>query len=223
MTPDAGRRELLSIGGVVGAALLIVTVTVYLSFVEINWTQLKEALDAIKNGATIAAILIGGFWTYYNFVKGKIYSPRIESHISGRVIKKDGVSYLIAIAQLKNVGTAQVYIAKGTAVIVYSYKPENAAPSEMNDAFIKRLGTPRVFLEHTWVAPGTTVEDQRLFVIPSDEQLAFRIQLRVVYNNKRADEESKNKESNTGAIVEYPPEPVAEELTIKMEGTVTYE
>jgi hypothetical protein len=223
MTPDEERREILIVCEVVGTTMLIVAITVYFSLVAVNWTQVKEALDAVKNGMTIVAIVIGGIWTYYNFIKGKIYSPRIEVHITGRVIKKEGFSYLVAIAQLKNVGTVRVSIDnEATVLIVHSYEFKPEKVTDMRDAPTKRLGVPKVFVEHEWVNPGTVIEDQKLFLIPDGEKLAFRIQLHVTYNNKKAGGRSDNKEVETGAIVEYSSEPAAEELTVNLKGEVTY-
>jgi hypothetical protein len=193
---------MLGIPSILGAGL-------YLTFFTINWTNIKTAFETVQSLATILAIIFGGIWTYYNFIKGKIYQPRLEPKISGRIINKGGVDYLVVIAQLKNVGITSVDLDSGCAITVFSYQPAPAAPSSVNDAFIKKLAVLPVFTGDTSIVVGATNEDQRLLELPAKGDVAFRIQLRVVYNGM---------ESNTGTVIEYPAKTESPELTVHVKG-----
>ncbi len=42
-------------------------------------------IEVLKNVCEIAAITIGGIWTYFNFFKGRTYKPRLECEVDGSV------------------------------------------------------------------------------------------------------------------------------------------
>ena len=78
--------------------------------------------EILKNVATIIAIGAGAVWAYFNFFKGRTYRSRLEPKVSGKVISRNGASYLIVTAQLKNVGLSDVRIdQKGSALRVFVY------------------------------------------------------------------------------------------------------
>jgi hypothetical protein len=41
-------------------------------------TRIKEILEIAADFFNIIGIIIGGLWVYFNFVRGRIYKPRIE-------------------------------------------------------------------------------------------------------------------------------------------------
>ena len=53
-----------------------------------------RALDAMDKIVRIAAVVIGGIWTYLKFIRGRIYRPRLKPSVSGRIVIVSGQPYL---------------------------------------------------------------------------------------------------------------------------------
>jgi hypothetical protein len=169
--------------------LLLLLLALLLAIIQFGWAAiaayvvspgLGQDLDNLQKFFTILAILVGGVWTYFNFFKGRTYTPRLEPKVSGRVATIDGLTYLIATSQLKNVGLSQLDIEqRGTALIVYGYKSvTNPARTTTPDA--DELAKFAVFADHFWIEPGEAIEEQRFIVVPDPEYIAFRLELRIV-------------------------------------------
>lgn len=159
-------------------------------------TNIKDIVGIIKDLTTVIAIILGGIWTYFNFIKGRVYNPRLEPGISGKILEKDDLKFIVATATLKNIGLTKVNISSiGLAIIVHTYQP--ARVTEISTADKKRLTSFPVFKEHAWLEPAETIEDEQLFEIPEYEGIAIRLELRFVYNGI---------EWNSGAVVQTTPE-----------------
>lgn len=160
--------------------------------VGINW-QIKDTLDAVKNLATIIAIVVGAIWTYFNFFKGRTYKSRFESKVSGKVISTDNTNYLIVTIQLKNVGLSNVPIEQaGTALKVFAYSnlSNHSRAMRVNQT---RIGTFSILQKHSWIEPSELIEDQLFIALPTNQYPAIELQLRIV---------SKKIEWNSTSIVE---------------------
>jgi hypothetical protein len=137
-------------------------------------------IDNAQKLLTMAALAIGGTWTYYRFIKGRTFRPRLEPKIIGSVTCNNNVSYLLAVVQLKNVGLSKLTILQtGTALSVFTYQASPVTNAISADD--KQVTAHPIFDAHGWIEPGETIEDQRLLAIPGcQEHLAFRLELRLV-------------------------------------------
>jgi hypothetical protein len=136
--------------------------------------------DILQKLFTIAAIIVGGIWTYFNFFKGRTYRMRLEPEISGKINTLNGQHHLAATMHLKNVGLSKVEIEqKGSALQVLFYEVPLGATEVLSAAWHDLTAFP-VFESHEWIEPGEMIEEQRLIVIPGDERTAFQLQLRIV-------------------------------------------
>ena len=64
------------------------------------WDNTDKWLRIIQ----IIAIVIGAFAAYNRFFRGRIYSGRLELHISGSATERDGTVYVSVVASMKNIG-----------------------------------------------------------------------------------------------------------------------
>jgi hypothetical protein len=105
----------------------------------------------------------------------------LEPKITGKLTAKQGSTHLKAIARLKNLGSARVTLEqKGTALIISTIGTQSSS-SGGHEIEWTDLCASSVFEAHHWIEPGETIEDQKLFVLPGDNQIA-RIRLRLVCN-----------------------------------------
>lgn len=130
-------------------------------------------LDVADKGIKAFAVIIGAVWTYINVIRSRTYKRKIEPGISGKLFRKNGAFYLLAVCRLKNVGQSKYTIKQeGTYVAAF-------AISEKGDE--ERILALEVFKEHGWIEPGEQIQEQRVAPIPSPKTfVALRLALRVV-------------------------------------------
>jgi hypothetical protein len=142
--------------------------------------DIANMIGMVEKLATIIALVVGGVWTYFHFIKGRIYRPRLGAKIVGSVEVEDDLIYLLVTSTITNIGKSKVDLQHdGTAVRVFGYAP-TSHPEGIQTVDWKRLGTYSVFENHGWLEGEETVDEQRLFLIPAQEYRAFRLELRVI-------------------------------------------
>ncbi len=122
-----------------------------------------STLDVIDKLFKIVAYIIGGLWVYFNYFKGRTYRPRLETKITGALIKKGSSDYVNINAQIKNVGLSKVDIKQeGTALRLLIYNP-----AQQDDPWDHRATIP-ILSAHQWIEPGEPVEEPVLLPLPSN-------------------------------------------------------
>jgi hypothetical protein len=58
-------------------------------------SKLQKVFDILLNITSGAAVVIGGIWTYYRFIKGRTFAPKLEPKISGEAKHQQNGIYLI--------------------------------------------------------------------------------------------------------------------------------
>jgi hypothetical protein len=76
------------------------------------WLTMAQAgSEVIWRGATVLAIFVGGFFTWYKFLRGRELVQRAEPKLSaGDIVRRDGIIALRADASTKNIGLARIDI-----------------------------------------------------------------------------------------------------------------
>jgi len=69
--------------------------------------DLKTIVEIAGTTVTAVAVIVGGLWAYFKFVRGRTFRPRLELGMSGqwRMIKDE--PFLHARVTVKNIGAAQ--------------------------------------------------------------------------------------------------------------------
>jgi len=141
---------------------------------------IHTSVDILQKLFTIAAIIVGAIWTYFNFFRGRTYRTRLEPEVSGKVVTLNGLSHLMTTMSLKNVGLSRVDIEqKGSALQVLSYNGPVSKEHVMSATWEALAAFP-IFESHQWIEPGETVKEERLIAIPTSGRKAFQLQLHIV-------------------------------------------
>jgi hypothetical protein len=53
---------------------------------DIDLGSWKDTAAVLQNLATIVALFLGSLWTYFHFVRGRTYTPRLELDVEGTVV-----------------------------------------------------------------------------------------------------------------------------------------
>ena len=128
------------------------------------WESLAKIGQAL---VTSTAILVGGFWAYLKFLRGRIYKPRLELDVKCKrcSAKGDLVRLHIQIS-LKNVGLSRVSIdGESSAVRVHrsvELKHAGLIPDVALESEWHRIGTFPLFVEHAWIEPSEVVQEHKM-------------------------------------------------------------
>ena len=141
-----------------------------------------KASEILRNLAMVAGFIVGGIWTYYLFIKGRVLKPRLEPKVYGEIVTINTKKYVRASAELKNVGSSEVKFTKEALNLLPFAERAHPAVSPEDAAKYKLLATDwetllplGVFARHAWIEPGETIRDEALLEILIDETIAYRI------------------------------------------------
>lgn len=140
-------------------------------------------VEVLKNVCEIAAIAAGGFWTYFNFFKGRTYESRLECEVDGSIDARSGRSLLKVVVKARNVGLSKVVIEhEATVLQLHSAVAMHASPPwpcqiSWGD---KPVAVFDVFKDQDLIEPSEPIEDQLLAELPDDKAPAYKLTLKVL-------------------------------------------
>jgi hypothetical protein len=165
----------------------------------------RVTLDAIDKIVKIVAVILGGVWTYLNYVRGRTFRRRLEPKISGKIASGVDIgTWMVAgMVQAKNVGLSKVDIeASGTAIVIEDMvlgASKKGIPKIVEVEIVG--GVLGVFKRHRWIEPGETIEESFAAPLPvRSDRTGVRLWLRIVSRHKIF----KNIEWNADSIAELP-------------------
>lgn len=140
----------------------------------------KEGIGALQNLLTMVAILLGGAWAYFKFIKGRVFATRLEPHIEGRIVRTADGQFAILTVSIENVGLSRVTLnGEQSTIEVFAYPAENYMP-EFHDALLDSLGVTLAVTAHEWIEPGECISEQRIVALPPEPMLALKVHLRIL-------------------------------------------
>ncbi len=133
---------------------------------------------------TAIAIVIGGFWTYFRFIKGRLAAPRLETHCSSEIVHHAKSMSLLVKLDVKNVGPAKgILKTKSNFLIVSGIEPHTNIDS-FESTPLNRITCFNILEDHKWIEPGKNVHEEMLFSVPEENPyLAFQLKCYIVYKN----------------------------------------
>lgn len=144
--------------------------------------DLGKVSELVRNIATIAGFIVGGVWTYYLFIKGRVLKPRLEPKVRGEIVTINQKKYMRASLELKNVGSSEVVFTKEALNLEpFAERAHRVVSSEDADKYKlfttdwESLLPLKVFTRHAWIEPGETIRDEALLEILIDETIVYRI------------------------------------------------
>jgi hypothetical protein len=151
-----------------------------------SWTSWADGVAAL---AQAAAIVVGGIWAYFKFIRGRTFAKRAELSVTPSVLSGQTPKLKVR-ATLRNAGLSKLPL-RTQAVFIYGI---SAAPTADNPIATReeQLGRPKkIFAAHQWIEAQETVTDELLFLMPDSqfanerEWLAFRVECRVYAKRRR--------------------------------------
>jgi hypothetical protein len=158
-------------------------------YLYVAGTWVVAHLGSLKDFFTILGIAVGGYWTYLNYIRGRINKHRLEPTVSGQFLETETASYLLIRVSVKNVGLTRVPLRKDFAnLLVYPASRSAASPTcveLINWPDIKTLDRIPVLTEyHAWIEPAEPIQEEIALRIPTPPADAYQILLRI--SNKDA-------------------------------------
>lgn len=163
----------------VSTLALMVCLIGHFSTVIIDFARTKDIIEASKNVVEMGAVAAGGVWAYFKFVKGRTFKESLTPAVSGRFASIDGVIYLIATTQIKNVGLSKIeFDREGSALILFEYNP--SSQNEIHTVADNRLTSFEVFSEKDrYIEPNEIIDGQRFIAVPGPLKLAYRLEVEI--------------------------------------------
>lgn len=140
----------------------------------------KDITEIAEHVAELLALIAGGFWTYWNYFKGRTFKRRASLGVRGQVFAVAGASYLRVTVRLQNVGNGKFQInQRGTGLEVW-VADQGTQPERVEIVPWSPVAAFAVFEFQEWVEPKESVEEAMLLVLPEAKALAYKVSLRVV-------------------------------------------
>jgi hypothetical protein len=101
---------------------------------KLNLNNVKDIVSIIGTIITVLAIIIGGFWAYFKFARGRTYRPRLEVGLTAQWWAVNEKWLLHARVTVKNVGVSKVELLQtGTGLranVLAADQPSSPASAE---------------------------------------------------------------------------------------------
>jgi hypothetical protein len=142
-----------------------------------HWERVSKI---IQSGVTAVAIIVGGFWTYFTFIKGRTLKEQLEPKTATRIISRDGEKFLVATIQLKNTGKSIIYFKKsGTHLILFKYQPSAGGTAVTEKDWLFDYKAPSILNDHVGVEPNEQIEEPVLIPLEQADQQIYMVRLRI--------------------------------------------
>jgi hypothetical protein len=145
---------------------------------------MTEVLDIISKIVPALAILVGGFWAYFKYIKGRLFYPRIELQVNGEVKIINSFPHLILNYQVKNIGLSKVDLDKeASGIRVLKYNPPDDS-LEIESADWQSIGSFSILNKHSWIESSETIKENSLYSIIEMNKVVYKVELRIVGKGK---------------------------------------
>jgi hypothetical protein len=140
----------------------------------------KDVADTLQAFATAGGIVVGGVFTYYKFVKDRIYRPRVDLDLTGEFVEIGSILWLVCSVNIGNKGTTKLQLMHtGTAVIITPALDEEDARRAMHWDKTKRIVVD-AFAQHDWIESTEIVRDEIAVQVSVDRGIPLHLQFRLV-------------------------------------------
>jgi hypothetical protein len=170
------KENCVPIAGTVFGALLVCLVAHY-SSITFNWAKAKDFAQALANVSQSLALIGGGVWAYFKFVKGRTFQDRLTPTVSGKIVLIDGAVFLIVRTHLHNVGLSRIALDQEvSSLVVFEYVPSKT--EEILSVENSRLTMFQVFgSQDRYIESNEIVEAKRW---PRVSRVGYQLELKVL-------------------------------------------
>jgi hypothetical protein len=139
-----------------------------------DWERISSILENI---VTIVALALGAVVGYFKFIKGRVYRPRVEPDVTGRIKKYNGTTFLIVRSEARNVGNSKILIGPSSGLDISFDAIESDEQLPIRTVKWKEPTSFRVFREHKWIESGETIREEQMFSVPTYNIAAVKVAL----------------------------------------------
>ena len=140
-----------------------------------------ELASIIRDIATALALIIGGGFAYFKFVRGRTFTERLKAGVDAELESARNLLLVNASAQAANIGLREFHLAReGTALRLFAHRLSEPA-SEAREAEWEHVGSWRVFEDREVLEPAEEVTEHKIIETPGGEFSAFMLEL-IVYS-----------------------------------------
>jgi hypothetical protein len=149
--------------------------------VLVQEAPLTEVVVTIYYALAAVAILVGGPWAFFRFIRHRTLKRRLELGVGGELVRDGGGTRLVVRSQARNIGLREVRLdGAGTVIRIYAQELEPAEDlRQSSEAAWSWLGTWHVFGDRQILEPSEPVEEQTLIELPHTTLAALKIELRI--------------------------------------------
>ncbi len=124
----------------------------------------QDSVSAIGDVVTAGAVLVGGAWAYFRFVRGRIFAHRAEVAVAAALLRPPLSGLRVQIA-VKNTGTSQLPLGDLRFVETFAVT-EDDWPKDTNIVWDDPIISTRVLRSHQWLESSETVNEDVLVPLP---------------------------------------------------------
>lgn len=137
-----------------------------------DWKVANEIASTLQHAIASIAVIVGGAWVYFRFIRFRTLKPRVEFNIECNHSNIDNSDVLSIITfKLTNRGQTKIDLRKYEiercflkyALVIDRCSSENVSLLSVPFPKLKHLDI--VFRSHEWVEPGETIDDIRVLKI----------------------------------------------------------
>jgi hypothetical protein len=130
--------------------------------------DLQAATTVAYNIVTSSAVVVGGVWAYFKFVRGRTFANRAELNVTANFDGSPDQVYFCATVTLKNTGLSRLPLNSDMKAI----RIFGAAASEGDAGEVKweRISTLPILDQHGWLEAQETVTDTIVYQVPLSGQ-----------------------------------------------------
>lgn len=143
-----------------------------------DWTDTAGGIDHL---AGALAILVGGLWAYFKFIRGRTFARRAAVDLAPTLVTAGGTRSIKVTVTLRNTGTSKIDLDQGYCVL-YLYTAQAAdveAPSNIDWGEHETV-TP-IFGDHDWIEAQETLAEDLLIPLRADvATVAYKVVAKVL-------------------------------------------
>jgi hypothetical protein len=145
-------------------------------------SNLKNVGDTVQAFVTAGGIATGAVFTYFKFIKDRVYRPRVHLEVSGGVIDLgDEGHYLLCRATIANQGGTKLSLVHaGTAIIVRLARSGTDVLKRPAWSSGKESAVLDVFGQHDWIESAETISDDVAVRVPAGAPCLYGAEFRLV-------------------------------------------
>jgi len=148
-----------------------------------GWSKAREIADTLAKATQVLAIIVGGWWGYFKFIKGRAYQETLIPTVSGKLLTIGSQTYLIVNIRVENVGQSVVEFAPNTSALrVFGYMSSTA--SEIITVKDNQLAH-FVALNDRSLEPNEIIQKTIFMSIPVEVRLGLRLELEIISSHRK--------------------------------------